>query len=179
VAYTDEDSRNLGGSVAGILGFVAAFGISRFIGASFWIPVAFSGLALFAFTKTRPQSDQALRIAASLLAGQALWMVLGIVFQPQLLANVALDIVFSSVVFFWLLLRPNFWAIGVLVIYELFSLAVNVGLALQLDVQAIEFGPIIIHILMRVGILIASVLAVFSMRRGPRVEDATLQDVFE
>lgn len=176
MAFSDQPSRYGGGFVAALV----AYGASRALGVSLVVPAVFAAIAYFAVAQWRRSAGMALRWTSALLLGQCGWMTLGAVVVPGQLPMVLPDIVLGLGLGAWMLVSLKRAPVIGAVVLETIGIAVN-GLMLAAVVEdgsSPQAGALVGHLVLRLGIVIAGMLALRTGLAEPGVEDGDLDEVF-
>ncbi|HTN13779.1 MAG TPA: hypothetical protein VL094_03120 [Sphingomonadaceae bacterium] len=150
MSYLDEPPPYRAGGLVG----VGAYGVSRVFGLNLWLPVLLSLVAYFGLRRFRPVLSESYRYGLAILSGQALWMVVGVMFVPEALASVLIDIVASAALLIWAVWRASKASAYGVVAFEVISLGVNFLAFLEVPQLDSSNFALLVHMVMHVGVLI-------------------------
>lgn len=175
MAFSDQESPYAGG---GFVALLAGYGASYLLGANVWLPLLLSFGAIFGISRLLPRIGDFLRFAAGVAIGQLLWMIIGVLVQPEMISNLALDLVLGLGLVGWCLIRPSKLAVALLILLQVASLVVNLQTAMQIG----EWGPmmaaILVHIALRTGVMVLAIMALKEGLLRSYVADDEVEEVF-
>ncbi len=99
-------------------------------------------------------------------AGHLVWMGLGMALTRNWDATLG-DVVVLAVALGWLWLRPGRWPLGILVVYQVVSLAVNGFMLIEQPVGSMPHKALVVHIGLRVAALFYLWRGFRATRQGP------------
>lgn len=172
MSYMDEPPPYKAGGIAA----AAAYVVSRLIGLPLWLPVLLSLASFFVIGKLRPKANIVVRYAAGIVAGQALWMLIGGLVLPAELPGVLPDLIISAILIPWLIISLSKIPAFAMILYEAAGVALN-GYVLT-TVQGFDpsVGGLLLHLVMRITVI---VLAGYSLRNGMTSPEAEIEGVDE
>jgi len=166
-------------SIAGqIIAVAVGVAFGRYAGINFVIPAILVGLAALLFSRTLPVRRRIALPSLAIQTGHMCWMALAVVLVPGGLSQVGLDIAILAVLLLWLAISGGLIPAVLLIIYQLLSLAVNGGVAMQAGLASPKMAPLSVHMALRVLAILA--LIGFIAARGrpkPKTEPAVLNTV--
>jgi hypothetical protein len=113
-----------------LVAWALAYGLSRSIGGTFWMPALFIWLSYWVFTKLKIQTSIALMLAV--LLGHTLWIAAGhailiSIKEPQPdPAWFSIDLLALAIALIWCLRKQSVASCVFVLLYELVGLAVNI-----------------------------------------------------
>jgi len=136
-----------------IIGVIVGWGLSKYAGASLWIPGIASLLLLLLFSKTRlrPAYFQG---AIAITGGHIVWFVAAAL-VTQLWPAVALDVLLFTVGIAWLWIWPNLTGVLLLGLFQLISLVSNVMTILAVPIGSPEHRALTVHCVWRIMAIVA------------------------
>ena len=175
MAFSDQESPYSGGK---FIGYLAAYGVSRAVGANLFIPAILSGISIWLIGKFRPLLSSYLRYSIGILLGQAAFMSVGAAMMPQYVILVLPDIFLAIVITAWIVLRPSRPALFVLIGFEVFGIVSNCYSVYLLSAWGPDMGALIVHITMRTAIIGFGIAALQDALVRFDPEDQMVEDVF-
>ena len=131
-----------------IVATVVGIAVGAYSGVHLLIPLVLTGLAWWAGRKLFPDRSPVYVAAAAVLAGQLLWIAVGLIaIGPWRLDLVDIAILLIGV--FWLLLRPGLAPVIVLTIYQALLLLINLLAFLGLPIGHNLHRALLVHIIWR------------------------------
>jgi hypothetical protein len=147
----------LGGALVGVAG-------SRYFGFALVYPFVFALVGGLILAKLGPKPWRPFVLGASLFIGHMGWMLAGALVLGTF-APVLADLILMGLGLVWLLLRPGLAPVIAIGLYQLVSMAVNVTQLLSGEAAGQE-KFIVLHLLLRVGTVVALAVGYRAWRRG-------------
>jgi hypothetical protein len=127
----------------------------EWLGASIFIPLVLVVLCCWIASKLIPQMPSSLRIGAGITSAQAIYHLLGgLLLGGGALLGVLPDVVILGAGTAWLIVRPGFWPIAVLIGFEAFAIAMNILTAFQYGFELSVLKGMISMLLIRIAAII-------------------------
>lgn len=131
-----------------IVATMVGIAVGAYSGIHLLIPLALTGLVWWAGRKLFPDRSRDYVAAAAVLAGQLLWIAVGLIAIGPLRVDLV-DIAILLIGVFWLLLRPGLAPVIVLTIYQALLLLINLFAFLGLPIGHNLHRALLVHIIWR------------------------------
>jgi hypothetical protein len=150
-------------SIGGIAGAIGGWTLSRYCGASIWIPGTAIILFLLLFAKS-PVHPKYFAGAIATTAAHVVWFVVGSAITGMWSAT-ALDIIALTVGIVWLWWRPNLPAVLFLGLVQLASLGLNAYMISSAPFGSAQHRALTAHCVFRLIAIICLIVGYVRMRR--------------
>lgn len=165
----------------GIVGGVVGVVFGKYCGVTLFVPAVAGGLSAWVLSKTLSAERKPLLAAAAVQIGHIAWMLIGFL----LAANVGpamdsdlqviggIEIVLYSLAVAWLLASPSWFPAGILILYQVVVLGMNIATIQDFARDSIEHKAVVTTIGLRIfaiGCLITGMRAVSRSRRDEEAE---------
>jgi len=174
MAFSDQ-SQKYGVSFVALL---AGFGASQFLGLQLWFAAGLSLASGWAIARFVPRIATELRVALALVCGQTLWIILGAIVIPAMIPAVAFDVVIAFALLGWVFFRPSRAAVIALIVFQLLALAFNIYVLSLTDYLTQQWQALIVHILIRIGVIAFSGVALHKGMVARSSDDENMENVF-
>jgi hypothetical protein len=127
----------------------------EWLGTAMFIPLVLVFLCCWIAGKLIPQTPDALRIAIGITSAQAIYHLLGgLLGGGAAMVAVAPDVLILGGGTAWLIARPGFWPIALLIGFEAIALAMNVFMVFEVGFEVLLVKGLISMLLIRVAAII-------------------------
>jgi hypothetical protein len=148
--------------VAAVFAFIVAHASEHlgqmggeWLGPAMFIPLVLVFLCCWIAAKLIPQTPDSLRIAIGITGAQAIYHLLGgLLGGGQAILAVAPDVLILGGGTAWLLARPGFWPIVLLIGFEAIALAMNVFMVFEVGFEVLLVKGLISMVLIRMAAII-------------------------
>ncbi|HZL41326.1 MAG TPA: DUF4339 domain-containing protein [Pseudolabrys sp.] len=170
VAKPESAAKKTMGVGASIFGGLIGIGLSKALGAVFWMPAILVAASFFVWKKLRVPNE--LLYAVALTTGHALWFVIGLVTVISIgkpnpdIFSMAIEIMVVAVLLVWIFQIQSMAAVYSLLAYQIFGIAINFIVIGTADGK-IE-PAMYMHVFLRISEICASIYALHHMRQKLR-----------
>ena len=127
----------------------------EWLGPAMFIPLVLVFLCCWIAGKLIPQTPDALRIAIGITSAQAIYHLLGgLLGGGAAMVAVAPDVLILGAGTAWLIARPGFWPITLLIGFEAIALAMNVFMVFDVGFEVLLVKGLISMVLIRVAAIV-------------------------
>jgi len=171
----------IGGALGAAVGLGVGLGVGRYAGFALLFPAGFALLVGWVLSKTVPARSKPIIPASAVQAGQALWMLLGMVILARFDLTL-IDFVILTAGAVWLAFWPSVIVVGVLICYQTVRLAVN-GLAFAEATPNTDLHKaLLVHLVLRVAavaLMVYGLIEIGKQERLPSESNSSGENVGE